>query len=126
MKYLLDTCSFLWSLNEYEKLSPTVTNIIESENELYLSIISLWEITIKQTIKKINLQYTPSELRLLAETMDIQIVMFDHKDLDILYNLPYYHKDPFDRMIISQAISNDMLLITKDSQIPKYPVKFIW
>ena len=126
MKYLLDTCSFLWSLNEYEKLSPTVTNIIESENELYLSIISLWEITIKQTIKKINLQYTPSELRLLAETMDIQIVMFDHKDLDILYNLPYYHKDPFDRMIISQAISNDMLLITKDSQIPKYLVKFIW
>ena len=124
--YILDTHTLLWLFDEDENLSSSAKNIILTEDTLYVSIVTFWEIAIKQNIEKLKLEYTPSELITLAEQQAISVLQISPKHLDTIRTLEKIHNDPFDRLIIAQAQCEDSTIITKDSIIPKYKVKILW
>lgn len=124
--YLMDTHILLWMLSSPEKLSTQVKNVLGTEINVAVSIVSLWEIAIKQNLKKIDLPFSPSELAQICNERNIKIKSIEVKELDILKGLPFIHNDPFDRLLIAQAKKLNAILITKDPFIPKYDVKTLW
>lgn len=124
--YILDTHTLLWFFDGNEKLSSQAKDIIQTEDNVYVSIVSFWEIAIKQSIKKLELENRPSELITLAEQESINILQISPKHLDVIKTLEKIHNDPFDRLIVAQAQCEDMTIITKDLIIPKYKVKILW
>lgn len=128
MRVLLDTHVFLWMISAPDKLSTLARRIIEAEdNELYLSVVSGWEITIKTQIKKLILPIE-SDLYIENQIEENSIVVLPIKLKHALYTgkLPEFHRDPFDRMIIAQGIVEDLPILTDDSMIKKYPVEIYW
>jgi len=127
MDYLLDTHTFLWFINGSVELSPQAKNIIKNPaNTLYLSIADFWEIAIKMNIGKLSIDMSFEELINEANKNDFQILQIQLEDIRVLTTLELYHKDPFDRILIAQAIQNNLTIITKDSNFEFYPVKIIW
>ena len=127
MEYLLDTHAFLWFINGHAELSPRAKNIIENpENAVYLSIASFWEIGIKLNIGKLILDLSFDELKKEADKNDFRALPIQFEDIRLLTTLELYHKDPFDRILIAQAMQNKMTIITRDSNFSAYPVKIIW
>ncbi len=124
--YLLDTHTLLWFLKDSPKLSNRALEIITTENEIFFSIVSLWEIVIKKSIGKLDLTSSIQEIEDLCYEKDISLLQIKSKHLDKIMELPNIHNDPFDRLIISQSIIENLILITKDSNIPYYPVKTVW
>ncbi|HFB66705.1 MAG TPA: type II toxin-antitoxin system VapC family toxin [Aeromonadales bacterium] len=130
MRYLLDTHALLWFDSSPEKLSSTVLDILLNENnELYLSHASLWEIQIKYQLDKIKLE---TDLKTLIESQQqvngLQLLDIKAEHIYALGTLPPHHRDPFDRMLISQAMTEKMSLITIDKKIILYQeeVNWIW
>lgn len=128
MKLLLDTHTFLWWDSQPEKLSKKIFDLCQNENNiLYLSIVSLWEIQIKVQLKKL-------ELRLpLQQIFDDQcarnkVVLLDisPQHIFLLADLSSHHKDPFDRLLIAQAKTENMLLLSKDHIFQDYDINVIW
>ncbi|MBN2420423.1 MAG: type II toxin-antitoxin system VapC family toxin [Deltaproteobacteria bacterium] len=132
MKYLLDTHTFLWSLFTPEKLSKAVTKtIISQENNIAVSVITFWEISLKYSIGKLELSgITPGELPEFTEKTGFDIVQINANEAATFYNLPRLgHKDPFDRLLIWQAIQRKLILISKDSSFldyKKYGLQIHW
>lgn len=124
--YLLDTHTLLWALTDKSKLSEKVQKIIEPAQNLYVSIASFWEIAIKQSIGKLDLKISPSELMEQAEKQYVQIVNITGSHLNQLSSLEKIHNDPFDRLLICQAKAEGFKILTKDEIIPKYDVEVIW
>ncbi len=123
MKYLIDTHIFLWSLFSPQKIFKVARQILmESENRIFVSTITFWEISLKYSLKKLKLEgITPNELPESAMTMNYEILSLKAEDAASFYRLPRIsHKDPFDRMIIWQAIREKMVLISKDSKMSAY------
>jgi PIN domain nuclease of toxin-antitoxin system len=129
MKYLLDTHTFVWTILESSKLSSKAKKIIETE-EIYVSSISLWEISIKYGLGKLSLEkISPEQLYAAAISIDIKELVFTSDEAISFYRLKHFHKDPFDRMLIWQCLKNNLTLISKDEQIQKYRangLKLIW
>lgn len=128
MKLLLDMHTFIWFIEGNEKLSTEIKKLIEStNNQRFLSIASLWEMTIKTSLGKL---YLYSDLNLLVKEHiygnAIDILPIKTSALIILQNLPFYHKDPFDRLIISQALADDLILLSKDEIFQSYQVNCHW
>lgn len=128
MKLLLDTHIFLWANSEAERLSLTVKSLLSSgEHELYLSMASPWEIQIKHQLGKLVLAKPIAELvninRLENNT---QLLPIELAHISYLAQLPQHHKDPFDRIIIAQAIIEDLAVVTVDKSFADYPVQVIW
>jgi len=127
MEYLLDTHAFLWFINGSLELSPQAKNIIQNpENTLYLSIASFWEIGIKLNIGKLTIDLSFDELKKEADKNDLRTLQIQFEDIRLLTKLELYHKDPFDRILIAQAIQNNIIMLTRDSNFEAYPVKTIW
>ena len=127
MKLLIDTHIFLWLNSEPEKLSQKILTTCENpENQLYLSLISPWEIQIKQQLGKLKLE---SPLSKLIETQvnenNLIILPIKIEHIIELNNLPYIHKDPFDRMLIAQAKIESMTIVTADNKIKDYNIETI-
>ena len=128
MKFLLDTHCFLWAISNSSLLPKKVINYLENqENEIFLSSASVWEIFIKFKLGKLDLKKDPENL--ILEEMQIG----NYKSLEIKMNhifpmskLSQYHKDPFDRILICQAISEGLTILTNDPLIKKYKVKTVW
>lgn len=128
MNYLLDTHTYLWILYEPMNLSKKVLQIVEnSENQIYLSVASVWEMIIKYKLGKLNLQNSPEKI--ISESL----VVMDCKTLEItmghtfrLLALPQLHKDLFDRILVCQANFEKMPILTKDPLIAQYKVNAIW
>jgi PIN domain nuclease of toxin-antitoxin system len=128
MRVLLDTHVLIWLVEGDKNLSTVARSAIEDEdNSLYLSIASLWEITIKLSLGKLDLQLSVDEM---VESFlipgGIQILQIETSHLSILRDLPLYHRDPFDRLIIAQAKSEKMTLISADGVFDKYGVDLLW
>lgn len=127
MRYLLDTCAWIFLLTDPNRLSnQQQTAILDSQNKIYLSVVSAWEMSIKVTKGKLELPKSLDELIFESCIKDGYIVL----DLDIFSvlnskKLPPHHQDPFDRMLISQAINNDLTIITVDSKFATYQVKLL-
>ncbi len=132
MKLLLDTHTLLWSLFDRQQLSNTAReSILDPENAVYASVISFWEISLKYNLGKLSLKkIKPDELPYYAEKSGYEILEISPGDASSFYRLPVMrHKDPFDRLIIWQAMKNDMALATRDKEISdylKYGLKIIW
>jgi len=124
MKYLLDTHIFLWWVTDHPKLSENAGEIISNPlNEIFLSTASTWEMMIKSHIGKLTLPNSPQIFirdQIIQEQLKVLSITLEHTFA--LEELPMLHKDPFDRMLISQAISEKMVLITDDETIKMYPV----
>lgn len=127
MSYLLDTHAILWFASDDSNLTAEIRSIIRSDAQLYVSSASIWELVIKHQIGKLKLSTSVEDFiisfRERFKTVNLAIL---DKHLFQLQDLALIHKDPFDRLLISQAISENLILMSKDEEIAKYPVKTIW
>ena len=132
MNYLLDTHTFLWTVSNTENLSKKALEVIKNpKNEVFVSAVSFWEISIKTRLKKINLdKIEPEELLTIAERMDFQVISLTPEEAITYHKLKENtHNDPFDRMLIWQSISRNMTIISKDQEFYKfvpYGLKLSW
>jgi PIN domain nuclease of toxin-antitoxin system len=127
MAYLLDKHAFLWFVAGDKQLPASAKKIIKDiDQSCFLSAASLWEITIKHQNKKLELGISLKELFEFADRNQIEIIPINYTHLISLSKLPSHHNDPFDRLIIAQAISEDLTIISKDKLFKKYKVKKTW
>jgi PIN domain nuclease of toxin-antitoxin system len=125
--FLLDTHAFLWFASGDEKLPIHIQDTIKNlKNSCFVSVASMWEISIKQRLGKLNSTLSIDKLFKLAEKNQIEILQISSEHLMKLSKLPLHHNDPFDRLIISQSIAEKLILISKDNALKSYPVKLSW
>ena len=127
MEYLLDTHSFLWFINGDLELSNKAKSCIENPDATkYISVASFWEIAVKISIKKLNLDVPFNELKEHASKNGFAILPITFEHTANLVQLDFHHKDPFDRLLISQALTDQLTIISRDSSFSKYNVNLIW
>ena len=124
--YLLDTHTLLWFLGDDPKLPSETKELIGTSPEVYVSIASFWEVAIKNSIGKLELSDSVSQIMKLCEEKQIAILPIKAIHLEFLKSLPPIHKDPFDRLFVCQAQAENFTIITTDENIPKYAVKTLW
>ena len=127
MKLLLDTCTFL-RLAGGHPLSPAAATAVRNPgNEVFLSGVSVWEITTKHRAGRLPLPEPPDRLIPTERTLrGVQALPFDEESAFQVLRLPALHRDPFDRMLICQAIAGGLAIVTPDPLISQYPVRVIW
>lgn len=126
MTYLIDTHVLIWYATGNPQLNPLfVREIQNTDNIIILSKASLWEIAVKVSLGKLSIGIPFSELEEYLVEKKIDTLEFDFQDLQKLIELPFYHRDPFDRLIISQAINKNLTLITDDNKFQLYPVQLL-
>ncbi len=126
MNVLLDTHSFIWFINGDRKLSVEAEVIIKNrQNKCFLSVASLWEMAIKVSLGKLELKNSFEKILefLIDNEIDLLPITFEH--VCRLLELDFVHRDPFDRILICQALVEDLCLVTKDETIIKYDVRTI-
>ena len=127
IKNLLDTHTFLWFIDGNENLSPKALEHIENENaQNFISIVSLWEIAIKLSLGKLEVNIPFKQIEDVVFKNNFQILPISFTDLLKLSELPYHHRDPFDRLLIAQCINNEMMFLSKDENVSKYNASIIW
>lgn len=132
MKGLLDTHVFLWAVFSPEKLSAAVRPLIQdANNSLFISTISFWEISLKYSMGKLELQgCSPENLPEVASAMQLELLHPSAEELASFHRLPRVtHKDPFDRLIIWQALQKQLQFVSKDQRLSEYQslgLKVIW
>lgn len=127
MNYLLDTHTLIWYLNGDKNLSSDSKIAIDNpENSKFVSIASIWEIAIKISLKKLFLSVSIEELIEAIDKSQINVLEIRIPHLVQISKLEYIHRDPFDRLLVSQAILESMVLITKDENIKKYNAETLW
>ncbi len=128
MRLLLDTSNFLWFVAGSDRLSGKARKLMEDfDNELVLSVASLWEMAIKVSIGKLEMleefdRLIPEKL----EENEIEILHVRLAHLSEMMKLSFHHRDPFDRLIIAQSISENIPVIARDGIFKEYPVEIRW
>jgi PIN domain nuclease of toxin-antitoxin system len=128
MKCLLDTSVWLWSLTTWERINEKARGVLSSgRNELYLSAASSWEIAIKTALGRLQLpepaaSYIPKRMA----TEGIRPLAITHTHALAVSDLPLHHGDPFDRLLIAQARTEDMMILTADRTFELYAVDVLW
>lgn len=128
MKVLLDTHTFLWWITDHPKLPSRVREIIgDGNNELFVSAVSGWEMAIKAKLGRLQLPDEPQRFILEQLSLNaIQSLPIQMSHALHVFSLPDHHRDPFDRILISQAQLEGLPILTADPQIALYPVEIIW
>jgi PIN domain nuclease of toxin-antitoxin system len=128
VKYLLDTMVWIWSIDSVERIGNRGREILENGlEELYLSAATSWEVSIKMRLGKLKLPAPPAECVLpFMVKQGIHPLPVTHAHGLKVYDFPLYHNDPFDRLIIAQALVEDMVILTSDRAFQKYPVEILW
>jgi PIN domain nuclease of toxin-antitoxin system len=122
MKLILDTHIIIRLVNGDTSIDPAIVRLIDDQsNQKYVSAVSLWEIAIKVSIGKLKMGGTISQIEKLLSNNGISLIDIKSSHLEQLITLPFIHKDPFDRLIITQAIVEKLQIITDDQFIVKYP-----
>jgi PIN domain nuclease of toxin-antitoxin system len=128
MKLLLDTCTFLWIVDQRQRVPDRVVHLYQSaENEVYLSVASAWEIAAKHSAGRLSLAATPE--RFVPEQREAHGIVslpIDEESALHTSRLPLLHRDPFDRMLVGQAIVHGMTILTSDRLITQYPARTLW
>jgi PIN domain nuclease of toxin-antitoxin system len=121
VKYLLDTHIFIWSLTDDHKLSRQVKGILEDVEDTSVSVVSLWEISLKFGLGKLELKgSTPEKLWMDSKKLNYRFLPLAFDEVISFHHLPKEHNDPFDRMLVWQAIKNNMILISNDVGLDIY------
>jgi len=128
MRLLLDTCTFLWLILDDAALTDKVKDaFVNPDNEVFFSVVSAWEITVKHAVGRLDL---PEDPRLYVpeqrEKHGVQSLSLDEVSALQVACLPNIHNDPFDRMLISQALIHGLTIASPDEHIKKYPVRILW
>ncbi len=127
MKVILDTRIFLWVISDPDRISPRARKTLEDpRNEVFLSIASAWEITIKAGIGRLSLPAPAAmfiQRQLAKHRIDLLPIQLSH--LGAMEKLPPHHRDPFDRLLVAQCIEEGAVLLTVDSQLQRYPVEIL-
>jgi PIN domain nuclease of toxin-antitoxin system len=127
MRLLLDTCTFLWLVGGGPLSAAAAAAIRTPSNDVRLSAISVWEIALKYGLAKLALPEPPERLIPARRgTRGIASLGFDEESALQSLKLPPLHRDPFDRMLIAQAIAHGLAIVTPDPAITQYPVRVIW
>ena len=128
MKLLLDTCTFLWIVTDAPELSPRARALFQAaEHEVYLSAASAWEIGVKYALGRLRLDEPPARfVPKYREAQQIEALPLTEEAALHVHLLPPLHQDPFDRMLVCQAIVGGLVLVTPDPAICDYPVRTLW
>ena len=128
MRFLLDTCAFLWMIGDPSRLSPEArARVVDPANEVFLSAASAWEIAVKWQLGRLKLAQPPE--RLVPAQRDAHGVTplpIDEESALHITRLPDLHRDPFDRMLVSQAIVHGLTIVTPDRLVSQYPARTFW
>ena len=128
MRLLLDTCTFLWIITGDAHLSKRARSlVVDPGNEVYLSVVSAWEIVVKHALGRLPLPTDPETLvPRERERHQIETLPLDETAALNVRRLPALHRDPFDRMLVSQAIIGGLAIVTPDRQLAQYPARVVW
>ena len=128
MKLLVDTCTFLWIVGGGRTLPPRVQGFyLSPDNEVYLSAVSAWEIALKYAAGRLPLPAAPERLvPAERERRGMIALPLDEETALHVLRLPPLHRDPFDRMLVSQAIVHGLVILTPDRLVSQYPARTIW
>jgi PIN domain nuclease of toxin-antitoxin system len=121
---LLDTHALIWALEASPRLSTTARDVIEDTgNTILVSVVSAWEIEIKKALGRLA---APDDLDDVIEAAGFFKRLVTFTDVRHLGTLPAHHRDPFDRMLVAQALGEGAPLVSSDPQIARYPIQVIW
>jgi PIN domain nuclease of toxin-antitoxin system len=127
MKYLIDTVTWIWSIGPLERLNRKAQEVLENAQEIYLSAATPWEISIKVRTGKLHFPEPPGKhIPGFMARQNLRPLSITHAHAEKVYELPNHHKDPFDHILIAQAIVEGMVILTSDRVFAKYPVEVLW
>jgi len=123
----LDTHALIWFLNGDKQLPEKSIRLIKNlEIRCHVSIASIWEIAVKLSLKKLELNDSFEEISKNMRLYEIELLPITFEHIQKLLTLEFFHNDPFDRIIISQGLVENLTIVTKDENFPKYNVKTVW
>jgi PIN domain nuclease of toxin-antitoxin system len=123
MRLLLDSHAFIWFLTNDAKLSAQADRAISGAVDVYVSHAAVWEMTIKRSIGRLKLVDAPEHM---AQRSGMLLLPITLRHIQLVAGLPRHHGDPFDRMLIAQAIEEGLVLVTGDATVQRYPVAWLW
>jgi PIN domain nuclease of toxin-antitoxin system len=123
---LLDTHAFIWYSEDDPKLPESIKIEIETADRVYISIASLWEIAIKLSIGKLSLRSNYESIEHSLEPSGIDLLPISFADTVRIINLPFHHRDPFDRILIAQVMNHSLTLVSCDAAFTAYPIQLRW
>jgi PIN domain nuclease of toxin-antitoxin system len=128
VKVLLDTCTFLWIIAGSQEISELARALFtDRANQIYFSAVSAWEISVKHVLGRLPLPSRPEEFIIEQRRQhQIEPLPLDEVSALQLPNLPPLHRDPFDRMLVCQAVAHGLTILTPDERIRQYPVRTVW
>lgn len=127
MNLLLDTHALIWFINGDKQLPNKSISLIRNiEIKCYLSIASVWEMAIKISLGKLDLNGGFDEISKILLRYNIEILPLTFEHIQQLIKLDFHHRDPFDRIIIAQGLVEKMSIVSKDVNFPKYKIPLIW
>lgn len=128
MTYLLDTHALIWFLEGNDtKLPQSIVNeLIDPDNSVFSSIVSFWEMAIKIQIGKLTLPNSLEDMMQKVAQAGVEVLALSFEHITNLKSLPLHHKDPFDRLIISQAQVQKLTIISKDRAFKNYDIQLLW
>ena len=128
MKFLLDTVVWLWSVGSVEKINRAGREVLDNqEAEIYFSPVSSWELSIKTRLGKLHLPAPPAQcIPAFMSRQGLRPLPVSHLHAFKVYDLPLFHHDPFDRLLIAQAVFENLTILTSDRVFEKYPVDVLW
>jgi PIN domain nuclease of toxin-antitoxin system len=128
VRLLLDTHVFLWAVNDSPQLGSAARTLIENtENDLFLSVASLWEIAIKLSTGKLRLELPFLELATeKTEQYGVTLLAIAPSHLNLLTTLPFHHRDPFDRLLVAQCLAEGAPLLSRDGALDAYGITRLW
>jgi len=127
MRLLLDTHALIWHYEAHDDLSEEARKLIDApDNQLFISIASLWEMVIKVSLGKLTLRKDVQTITAIYQNAGAKLLPVHLEHILAVQTLPWFHRDPFDRLLVAQAIYEDLVLISHDHKFNQYPVSRRW
>jgi Uncharacterized protein conserved in bacteria len=127
MRLLFDTHALIWHYEASPALSDRARDMLNlSDNQLFISTASLWEMTIKVSSGKLRLRKSLKEIINVYRELEVTIMPVEPDHALATESLPWHHRDPFDRLLIAQAIHEDLTLVSRDNMFASYPINVLW
>jgi PIN domain nuclease of toxin-antitoxin system len=123
---LIDTHTLLWFLDDDSRLASSIKQQIENAETVLVSIASIWEIAIKMNIGKLTLKTPFVSIQQNLNTLGIDVTPVTFADTETYLSLPLHHRDPFDRILVAQAINRNLVLVSRDALLDPYPIQRLW